>query len=457
MEHIVNENVIQEILERSVDPPKEAILSILKKAKEARGLTPEEVGFLVNLTDPELKEELFHTASLLKERIYGERLVFFAPLYISDFCVNDCEYCNFHIRNTTLKRRRLTLQEVEEQTEFLINMGHKRVLLECGEDPENAPIDYVLEVIERIYSLRTPKGNIRRINVNIAATTLENYRKLKQAKIGTYQLFQETYHRKTYQRLHRGPKADFQRQITAHERALQAGIDDFGMGVLFGLYDWRFEILALILHAKYLEEKFGVGPHTISVPRFRKGPTVAYRPEYEVSDEDFLKLIAILRIAVPYTGMIISTREDPQIRRHAFRIGISQASAGSVTSTGGYGRKTIEEAQFELYDHRGLAEVIGGILEERLLPSFCTACYRLGRTGQDFMSLAKPGEIHHFCRSNGLLTFAEYLEDFAGDGIYKKGYEIINFYLEKIEDKGLREQTQARLEKIKQGQRDLYF
>jgi 2-iminoacetate synthase len=400
---------------------------------------------------------LLNTAGWVKHQIYGERLVFFAPLYISDFCINDCKYCNFHRSNKSLKRRNLTLEEIGEQAGFLINMGHKRVLLECGEDSRHSPIDYVLEAIEKIYSIKTKKGNIRRINVNIAATTVENYRKLKRAKIGTYQLFQETYHRKTYEKLHDGPKADFNRQIRAHERAFKAGIDDLGIGVLFGLYDWRFEVLALVSHARYMDKRFGVGPHTISVPRFRPGPTINYGPEHKVSDADFLKLIAVLRLAVPYTGMIISTREKPAIRNLAFKIGISQASAASVTSPGGYGRKTSDEAQFKLYDHRGLAEVIDSILDKKLLPSFCTACYRLGRTGHDFMSLSKPGEIHNFCRPNGLLTFAEYLEDFAVDGVYKKGYQVINFYLGKIKNRNLREQALKRLDRIRQGERDLYF
>lgn len=446
---------MQNILEKARNPSKGIILDILKKSREKKGLDLEDVGFLVNLKDPGLEEELFGTARWIKNEIYGERLVFFAPLYVSDFCVNDCEYCNFHVRNAELKRRRLTLGEVEEQTRFLINMGHKRVLLESGEAPING-IDYIVDVINRIYSVKTEKGNIRRINVNIAATTVENYRRLKEANIGTYQLFQETYHRPTYEKIHSGPKADFDKQITAHQRAFEAGIDDLGIGVLFGLYDWRFEVLSLVSHARSMD----IGPHTISVPRIRPAPTVTYKPEYPVNDNDFLKLIAILRLAVPYTGMIISTRESPEIRRKAFQIGISQASAGSVTTTGGYGGKEAEQPQFNIQDERSLYEVIGESLGDGLLPSFCTACYRIGRTGDKFMELAKPGEIHNFCRPNGLLTFAEYLEDFVRlgrNGIYKKGYDTINSYLEKIEDRNIQEQTIGRLNKIKQGQRDLYF
>lgn len=455
-EKIIDEEYIQDILKETKSPSKKTVSDILKKAREKKGLDLEEIGFLVNLKDTYLEQELFRTAGQIKDTIYGERLVFFAPLYISDFCINDCDYCNFHIRNKNLKRKRLTLEETEEQTRFLINTGHKRILIECGEDIVNNNIDYVVEVIDKIYSVKTSKGNIRRINVNIAATSVDSYQKLKRAKIGTYQLFQETYHRKTYERLHYGLKADYDRQITAHLRAFEAGLDDLGLGVLFGLYDWRFEVLALVSHAKYLDRKFGVGPHTISVPRFCPAPTVTYQPEYLVSDLDFFKIIAILRVSVPYTGMIISTRETPQIRRFAFKIGISQTSACSVTSVGGYGKR-YSQPQFTIYDERSLEEVIKSILEDNFLPSFCTACYRSNRTGERFMNLAKPGKISNLCRPNGILTFAEYLEDFTRDGLHKKGYDVINFYLNKIEDKDLRRQTEERLNRIKQGQHDLYF
>lgn len=452
------ENEINSILERTrYSPEREAVVrSILGKARQKKGLDPEEVGFLVNLEDPDLTKELFDTASRIKEEIYGERLVFFAPLYISDYCVNDCDYCNFHTRNKGLARKRLTMEEIEGQVKLLIGMGHKRLLLEFGEDPVKNNIDYVIQVISRIYSIKTPKGNIRRVNVNISATTSEDYRKLKEAKIGTYQLFQETYHRETYESVHHGPKEDYDRQITAHERAFEAGLDDLGLGVLFGLYDWRFEVLALVTHALYLDKKYGVGPHTISVPRLRPAPGLTFKGEYPVTDADFLKLIAILRLAVPYTGMIISTRESPQTRKTAFSIGISQTSASSVTSVGGYGR-ICDEGQFAVCDERKLPEIIDSVLDDKLLPSFCTACYRMERTGAAFMGLSKPGAIHNFCRANGILTFAEYLEDFAAGGAYEKGYGVINFYLDKMERGGLRRRTEERLARIKDGRRDLYF
>ena len=433
--------------------------NIFVKAREKKGLELEEIGCLLNISDPGLKQELFDTAAFIKEQIYGERLVFFAPMYVSDYCINDCDYCNFQAKNRKMSRKKLTLDEAGQQTEFLINMGHKRLLLEFGEDPANNTIEYVTEVIKKIYSVKTNKGNIRRLNVNIAATTKEDYKKLKEAQIGTYQLFQETYHRETYKSVHHGLKADYDRQFTAHERAYESGLDDFGLGVLFGLYDWRFEVLALVTHAQYLEKKYGVGPHTISVPRFCSAQTVTYKPRFPVSDDDFLKVIAILRLAVPYTGMIISTRERSELRKTAYKIGISQTSAGSVTSPGGYGKPdgTGAQTQFELHDRRSLSEVINDVLDDKFLPSFCTACYRSGRTGESFMELSKPGEIHSYCRPNGLVTFAEYLEDFADGELYKKGHGVISYYLNKIENETMRNKVRQYLSDIKTGNRDLFF
>jgi 2-iminoacetate synthase len=453
---IIDAAYFNKLLNPKTNHSHNAVRQVIAKARLKKGLSLEEVGTLVNLKDKSLLAELFKAAALIKQAIYGERLVFFAPLYISDYCINDCAYCNFHSRNKALVRRHLTLSEVAEQTRFIINHGHKRVLLEFGEDPVYNKIDYVADVIRKIYSVRTPKGNIRRVNVNIAATTVADYKKLKSAKIGTYQLFQETYHRPTYAKLHRGPKADYDRQITAHTRAFKAGLDDVGLGVLFGLYDWRFEVLGLIAHAQYLDKTYGIGPHTISVPRICPAPSVDYQPDYPVSDRDFLKLIAILRLAVPYTGMIISTRERPSIRRTAFKIGISQASAGSVTVTGGYGRKNTQP-QFTVHDNRPLAEVIKDVLRERMIPSFCTACYRIGRTGKRFMGLSKPGEIKKFCRPNALLTFAEYLYDCAANSINSQGLNLISGYLEQIKDPAIRAETRRRLLQIKNGKRDLYF
>ncbi|OGW77081.1 MAG: [FeFe] hydrogenase H-cluster radical SAM maturase HydG [Omnitrophica bacterium RIFCSPLOWO2_01_FULL_45_24] len=448
---------IEGILKKRARSSKEDCRAALKKARAKTGLDLDEAAILINLKGGPLTKELLDTALWVKNEIYGERIVFFAPLYVSDFCVNDCGYCNFHRSNTALSRRRLSLDEVEGQVRLLIEMGHKRLLVESGEDPENNTIDYIAKVIDRIYSVRAGKGNIRRVNVNIAATTVENYRKLKKAGIGTYQLFQETYHRPTYGKLHDGPKSDYDRQITAYERAFSAGIDDLGLGVLFGLYDWRFEVMSLIAHSQYLDSMHKVGPHTISVPRFRPAPSVTYRAGYPVSDGDFLKLVALLRLAVPYAGMIISTRESPAIRKKAFLSGISQASASSAASVGGYKDKRRARAQFAICDERGLDSVIKSVLDDRILPSFCTACYRTGRTGEAFMELSKPGHIHNLCRPNGILTFAEYLEDFASSDTYKKGYEVLNFHLARIDGEPLRARTRQRLARIKKGARDLYF
>ncbi len=453
---IIDEKKINAILEKTKSPTKEKVSEILAKAALRKGLDLEEIGYLLYTEDKDLLEQIFHTARKIKEDIYGERLVFFAPLYISSYCVNDCEYCAFHCRNN-VPRKKLTLKEVEEQTKQLIDMGHKRLLLEFGEHPTN-DIDYIVEVIKTIYATKHRNGEIRRVNVNIAATTVENYKKLKEVGIGTYQLFQETYHRLTYEKMHpRGPKSDYERQLFVHDRAFEGGIDDVGLGVLFGLYDYKFEVLSLVSHAQYLDKKYNVGPHTLSVPRFQPADTVDLELEHEVSENELLKIIAILRLAVPYTGMIISTREKPETRSKAFELGISQTSAASCTSPGGYGKEKNLE-QFNLSDHRNLGEVIKGIMEQGLLPSFCTACYREGRTGEDFMHIAKPGEIHNLCRPNAILTLKEYLIDYATPEIKKLGEKIIEKYLAQISDKGNRKKdTEDRLKRIEKGERDLYF
>ena len=332
---IIDEKNIVDILKKTGKPTAKKVSAILRKAEKKKGLNLEEIGWLVNTNDKKLIKQMFEIAGKIKNEIYGERIVFFAPLYISSYCVNDCDYCGFHTSNS-LPRNKLTLKEVAKQVKILEDMGHKRLLLEFGEHHLINPIDYVIDVIKTIYSTKSKNGSIRRVNVNIAATTVEDYRKLKAVGIGTYQLFQETYHYDTYQKLHRGPKADYERQLFAHDRAFEAGIDDIGLGVLFGLYDYRFEVLGLISHAQYLEKKYGVGPHTLSVPRFQPAPTVNMQVKYSISEDELLKVIAILRLSIPYTGMIISTRERPEMRKKAFKIGISQASAASVVEVGGY-------------------------------------------------------------------------------------------------------------------------
>src|SRR3989338_7526503 len=322
-EDVVDEKLLWKILEKTKNPPPERIREILVKAREKEGLSLEETAALLNTDNPDLLQEMFYVSGRIKDEIYGERLVLFAPLYLSSYCTNDCAYCGFHRRNPA-PRKRLSCEEIREETKVLIEMGHKRLLLECGEHPRFSPIDYVVEAIETIYAAKSGKGEIRRLNVNIAAASVEDYKKLKKAGIGTYQLFQETYHRQTYEKLHRGPKADYERQLFAHDRAMEAGIDDIGLGVLFGLFDYKFDTLALVSHSQYLDQTYGVGPHTISVPRFQPAPTVDIDLPHKVSEEQLLKIISILRMAVPYTGMIITTRERPEIRAKAFEIGISQ-------------------------------------------------------------------------------------------------------------------------------------
>lgn len=455
VQEVINEQEIFEILEKTKNPSTDKVIGILSKARKKNGLNLEEAGCLLNLEDRNLIKELFKVAGRIKKEIYGERLVLFAPLYISNFCVNDCEYCGFHHRNQTA-RKKLTTKEIEKEVKILINMGHKRLVVEFGEHPVVSPIETVIDSIKTIYNAKSGNGEIRRVNVNIAATTVENYRKLKKVGIGTYQLFQETYHQATYKKMHNGPKADYERQLFAHDRAFEAGLDDVGLGVLFGLYDYKFETLGLISHALYLDKKFGVGPHTFSVPKFQPAPTVNMKVPYKVTGDEMLKIIAILRLAIPYTGMILSTRETPEFRAKAFEIGISQASVGSVASPGGYGGKKILE-QFELGDHRNINQFLTDILGQKFLPSFCTACYRRKRTGKAFMELAKPGNIQNFCRPNAILTFKEYLEDYASENVMKSGLKILNLYLKQIPDKKTKEETTRRLKKIEEGERDIYF
>lgn len=453
---VVDEKKIFEILKKTQSPNREEILDVLQRAEKKQGLGLSDAGILINVKEGDLVERIFKVAGRIKREIYGDRLVLFAPLYVSSYCVNDCEYCSFHRSNTT-ERKKLSIKEIKEQVKILEDMGHKRLLLEFGEHPKRNPIDYVVSVIDAIYATKSGKGEIRRVNVNIAGTTVENYRKLKNAGIGTYQLFQETYHRETYGKMHSGPKADYKRQLFSHDRAFEAGIDDVGLGVLFGLFNWRFEVLALLSHAKYLDKKFGVGPHTISVPRWQPAKTVDWKKSPAlVSENDLLKIIAILRMAVPYTGMIISTRERAEVRARAFEIGISQTSAASVASPGGYGKEG-ELSQFSLQDHRSVNGVISGILKQGLLPSFCTACYRKGRTGETFMDWAKPGNIQNLCHPNAILTFREYLEDYATEEVKILGLKIINKYIEKIPDKKISNLTKKRLIDIEDGKRDLYF
>lgn len=414
---------------------------------------------LMGVSDPELLAELYQTAREVKERIYGNRLVLFAPLYVSNLCCNECTYCAFRARNRTLPRRTLTQEEIAREVRHLVEEGHKRILLVAGEAYPAEGFSYLLKAIETIYATASGHGEIRRVNVNIAPLSLEEFRLLKQASIGTYQLFQETYHRPTYARVHlAGKKVDYDWRITAMDRAMEAGIDDVGVGVLFGLFDWRYELLALKQHIGHLEELFGVGPHTISVPRLEpaSGSDVAAHPPQPVADTEFRKLVAILRLAVPYTGIIMSTRETAELRRETFALGVSQISAGSRTNPGGYSTgEEYDASQFSLGDHRPLDEVVRDVASLGYVPSFCTACYRLGRTGADFMDLAKPGEIWRHCQPNALATFQEYLVDYASPETRAVGEALIAEVIASLEEP-LRTKTRRMVEAVRAGARDVY-
>ena len=455
----IDERVIWEALERPARADDGRVRAILAKARELKGLRGSDLATLTALSEPAHLEELFHTAREVKERIYGNRLVIFAPLYISNLCGNECLYCAFRVRNRGLTRRALTREEIAREVKHLVEEGHKRILLVAGESYPAEGFDYVLRAIETVYATKSGPGEIRRVNANVAPLTVPEFRRLKGAGIGTYQLFQETYHRETYAAVHvAGPKADFDWRITGMDRAMEAGIDDVGIGALFGLFDWRFEILAMMQHVEHLETAFGVGPHTISVPRLEPadGSAMAGAPPHPVSDLDFRKLVAILRLAVPYTGIILSTRESAAVRRETFALGVSQISAGSRTNPGGYDAEADlpESAQFSLGDHRSLDEVIRDVAALGFVPSFCTACYRLGRTGADFMDLARPGEIKEHCAPNALSTFQEYLEDYASAETRREGAACVNRSLAEMEP-GLRASASRMIGRVEDGERDV--
>lgn len=434
---------------------------ILDQAARAEGLELAEAAVLLALTDPDQLEELYRIARQVKEAIYGRRLVLFAPLYLSDYCVNDCRYCSYQHSNDQFRRRRLTQEEIARETRAVLRMGHKRLALEAGEDSRHNPIDYLLASIATIYGVEERGNRIRRVNVNIAATTAENYQKLKEAGIGTYVLFQETYHQPTYRHYHpRGPKADYMWHLTAMHRAMFGGLDDVGLGVLFGLYDWRFETLAMLKHAEVLERDAGVGPHTFSVPRLKKAVGVDQtRFPHLVSEADFKKIVAVLRLTAPYAGLLMSTREGGLFRAELIAAGVSQISAGSCTGVGGYA-VALEEGgaevtpQFEVEEHRSHLEIIKELLLQGYLPSYCTACYREGRTGDRFMELAKSGQIQNVCHPNAILTFQEYLEDFGDQELKELGRRVIMDGLKEIENPRVRERVSLRLGLISQGQRD---
>lgn len=441
---------------------RELIDSILDKAETFKGLTHREAAVLLDCDIPECNERIFGLAKKIKEHIYGNRIVLFAPLYLSNHCINGCVYCPYHAKNKTIVRKKLTQEQIRQEVIALQDMGHKRLLLEAGEHPRHNPIEYILDSIKTIYSIKHKNGEIRRVNINIAATTVENYRKLHEAGIGTYQLFQETYNKPNYEMLHpKGPKSNYAYHTEAMDRAMEAGIDDVGLGVLFGLTLYRYDFVGLLMHSEHLEATWGVGPHTISVPRICPADDVDPGTfSNAVPDEIFLKIVALIRIAVPYTGMIVSTRESPRVRAKCLEFGVSQISGGSRTSVGGYvveEEKEDNSAQFETSDRRTLDEVVHWLLEDGYLPSFCTACYRAGRTGDRFMELAKTGEIATYCQANAVMTLKEYMEDYASEATKTAGEAVIKAELPKIPHEKIRQASEKRLVRIEEGERDFRF
>ncbi|ODS31519.1 MAG: strongly similair to thiamine biosynthesis enzyme ThiH [Candidatus Scalindua rubra] len=458
MKNFINEDKIFDLLEKAKRPSCHRAKNIIKKSLKLKGLSPSEVAVLLNSEDDVVLNSIFTAANQTKESIYGNRLVLFAPLYLSNRCVNNCLYCGFRQGAFNTKKRLLKVKEVQDETRALISQGHKRLLLVSAEDPA-VNTDYLEEIIKAIYETKNGHGSIRRVNVNVAPMGVKDFKRLKNTGIGTYQLFQETYHRDTYNKLHpSGPKSDYLRRLYACDLAQSAGIDDVGIGTLFGLYNYKFEVLALLFHAMHLEDKYGVGPHTISVPRLEpaQGSDIATRPPYPVSDKGLKKIIAVLRLAVPYTGIILSTRENAGLRDELFYLGVSQISAGSKTVPGSYSSDKKAQGQFSISDERSLSEVIEELATRGFIPSFCTSCYRTGRTGEDFMDLAKPGDIKNFCQPNALLTFEEYLLDY-NPKLAKKIKAFLSSEVRKIPDLKVRKLTSSKIESLTRGKRDLFF
>ena len=440
----------------------EVVDKILEKARLKKGLNHREAAVLLDCDIPEKVEEIYALAQEIKQDYYGNRIVLFAPLYLSNYCVNGCVYCPYHLKNKHIPRKKLTQEEIRQEVEALQDMGHKRLAIESGEDPVNNPIEYILDSIKTIYDVKHKNGSIRRVNVNIAATTVENYKKLHDAGIGTYILFQETYHKESYEKLHpTGPKHNYAYHTEAMDRAMEAGIDDVSLGVLFGLELYRYEFAGLLMHAEHLEAAFGVGPHAISVPRIKHADDIDPNAfDNGIDDDVFAKIVACIRIATPYTGMIISTRESKECRERLLSLGVSQISGGSKTSVGGYFKPmpdSEDSAQFDVSDRRPLDEVIKWLMELGYLPSFCTSCYRQGRTGDRFMEICKSQQIHNFCQPNAIMTLKEYLEDYASDETKAIGEKLILKEVELIENEKIKQTVKENLNKIKQGQRDFKF
>jgi len=463
-EEFINHEEILETLKYADEHKRDEklISEIIEKAKLKKGLSHKEASVLLVCELEDKNEEIYTLAREIKQEFYGNRIVMFAPLYLSNYCVNGCVYCPYHLKNKNIRRKKLTQEEVKNEVIALQDMGHKRLAIEAGEDPVNNPIEYIIDCIKTIYSVKHKNGAIRRVNVNIAATTVENYRKLKEAEIGTYILFQETYHKESYETLHpTGPKHNYAYHTEAMDRAMDGGIDDVGLGVLFGLELYKYEFAGLLMHAEHLEAKYGVGPHTISVPRIRPADDIDPDTfDNSIDDDTFAKIIACIRVAVPYTGMIVSTRESQKCREKVLKLGVSQISGGSKTSVGGYVEPEKEEensAQFDTVDNRTLDEVVNWLMKEGYIPSFCTACYREGRTGDRFMTLLKNGQISNCCHPNALMTLKEYLEDYASEDTKKIGSELIEKELLNIPNEKVREIAIDNIKNIHEGKRDFRF
>ncbi len=458
MKSFINETKIFDLLEDTKRPSHSLVEAVISKSLRLKGLNPSEAAVLLNCEDEATLNSIYKTARQIKDLIYGNRLVLFAPLYLSNRCINNCLYCGFSQATSSREKRILSTKEVRDETKALISQGHKRLLLVSAEDPR-VTIDYLEEVIKTIYDTKVGNGSIRRLNVNVAPMGKQDFKRLKNTGIGTYQSFQETYNIGTYTKLHTsGPKSDFLKRLYACDLAQSAGIDDVGIGGLFGLYNYKFEVLALLFHAMHLEDTFGVGPHTISVPRLEpaQGSDIASKPPYPVSDNELKKIIAVLRLSIPYTGIILSTRENAVLRDELFHLGVSQISAGSKTVPGSYNGNNNAQEQFRISDNRSLSEVIEDLAGRGFIPSFCTSCYRTGRTGEDFMELAKPGEIKNFCQPNALLTFEEYLLDY-NPKLSQKVKSLLSSEVNKIPDTKVRQKTIEYMKSLIQGERDLYL
>lgn len=461
MKPFIDPGEISSLLARSFSTP-EKVRKVLNKALAKNRLTLEDTAILVNTNEPALVEEIKSAARKLKKEVYGDRIVLFAPLYVGNFCVNNCKYCGFRASNRKALRKTLTHEELVRNVEALEENGQKRLILVYGEHPSYSP-EYIADTVRTVYGVKKGNGEIRRVNINAAPLEIEGFRKVKEAGIGTYQIFQETYHEETYKKYHTGGyKRNYEFRLTSLDRAQEAGLDDVGIGVLFGLYDWRFEVLALVRHTNHLEACYNVGPHTISFPRLQYASEYEISADWLVNDQDFTKLVAILRLAVPYTGLILTAREPEHIRREVLQFGVSQIDAGTKLEIGAYTddeplEQNPDKEQFLINDNRSLREVIDELLAEGFIPSFCTACYRKGRTGEHFMEFSVPGFIKRYCTPNALLTLAEYLMDYAPEGTAKIGWELINKNLESEIDPKFKTEVEKRLERIKAGERDLYF